>query len=126
MEQKKFEIVPIAQLQTGLYITGKLVGEARAVELKAKDGRPYTKYVHELIVQDAHEKLKFVEKKEDKSYGEASVEEGGKVSVWATKALHEMLSMFPEGTSVTISEDGEEAAGKSFKRRKFLVKMNKA
>lgn len=122
----KFEIVPIAQMQTGLFIKGALVGQARAVELTdKKSGRKYTKFVHELRLKDCSEALKFVIKDDKGAYVDHQPSEDDKIALWTTKTLHEKLDMFPEGTLVSIKEDGQEDAGGDFKRRKFIVKMEK-
>jgi hypothetical protein len=124
----KFEVLPSAQLKSGEFFVGKKLGEARVVPCTDKaTGRKYDKYIRAYSVVDAADSLKFtVWDKVKKVANEVAPEEGARIELWETKSLKEKIDMFPDGTQVRITEEGKEDAGGDFKRRKFIVRMEKA
>lgn len=102
------------------FLKGRIAKMGR--EVKIGPSKDWLYFVYELNILDTDLPVTV---KSDNGYVEANVEEGEVVSIFATKKLHEKLSVFDEGIVVNITYKGKKESGAKNPAHDFDVKLVK-
>lgn len=113
MSETTFAPTPSVKLtaKVGGYMVGKITEMGR--EVLAGPAKNWKYFVYTFAIKDTDLPVNVEKVKGSKKYDEVEPEDGDTVSIFATKSLHKLLSVFDLGMTVKITYNGTKPASKA-------------